>query len=248
MQSIFLIISGCITGFMDSIVGGGGLISLPIMSHLLGYGADAVGTNKIAGASAALMAFLVYKNHAQVQWKKFAGFLLCLGLGSIIGAKCTPYLPVIYFKWLLLGSCPPLLYLILNRNALLALIQQEENHHPNSRYLLLISGLVVGFYDGFFGPGGGTFMLLALLLFARLPLMSALLLSKLANTITAFSSLLTFAVTGHVHWIMGSTMALGMIVGAYVGSNMSSKHGIKLVRPLLVFVILLLMISLITKY
>jgi hypothetical protein len=106
---------------------------------------------------------------------------------------------------------------------------------------LFVTGAVVGFYDGFFGPGGGTFMLLGLLWAAKLSLFEALLLSKLANTISAGVSLVSYSYQGFVHPREGIWMALGMILGGFMGARFASKQAEKVVRPVLTGVVILLL-------
>ena len=106
----------------------------------------------------------------------------------------------------------------------------------------MIAGIAVGFYDGFFGPGGGTFMLLGLLWGVRLPLLEALLLSKLANTVSAGVSLVSYGIQGYVHPRYGIVMAIGMTVGGFMGAQLASKRAEKVVRPVLALVVVLLLV------
>jgi uncharacterized membrane protein YfcA len=233
---------GFVTGFIDSIAGGGGLISLPVLTELLGAGAKAIGTNKIVGASGALVSFLVYfYGRRQLRWRTSVVFLGAVIIGAVFGAQVTPYLPKEFFKWAIIGSCPFLLWIILKRDILLHITLENRVINP---YGLALTGLVVGFYDGFFGPGGGTFMLLALIWQMKLPLIDALILSKLANTLTASSSLISYSFQGFVDWKLGSLMAMGMVIGSFVGAKLNSKHSAKILRPVMVTVILGLVLRL----
>ncbi len=104
-----------------------------------------------------------------------------------------------------------------------------------------------GIYDGAFGPGGGTFMLLALLLIAKLPLFLALTLSKLANTVSAGTALFSFSMQGAVDYRLGGMMALTMTLGAFLGSRLASNHAMKIVRPALVVVVSILLVTIVKR-
>ena len=233
---------GFVTGFIDSIAGGGGLITIPIFTEILGPGAHAIGTNKIAGASGAIIALLVYWKGRKLNFKIAWKFLLAAIIGAVLGAWATPFIPKIFFKWAIIISCPFLIFILLKKDLL---VQYSSHHRLVSVWSLVLTGLVVGFYDGFFGPGGGTFMLLALIWQVRLPLMDSLILSKLSNSLTALSSLISYQYQGYVHWKWGLLVASGMIVGSFVGAKLNNKHAAKLIRPVMIIVITGLMIRLI---
>jgi uncharacterized membrane protein YfcA len=234
--------AGFVTGFIDSIAGGGGLITVPIFTEILGPGAAAIGTNKIAGASGALVALFVYWKGRKLNWQVSWKFLLAATIGSLLGAWANPYLPKEFFKWALIVSCPFLIMVLLKKDFI---IQYSSHHRVRSNLALVAAGLAVGFYDGFFGPGGGTFMLIALIWLVKLPLMDSLILSKLSNSLTATASLISYQYQGYVHWKWGLLMSTGMIVGAFVGAKLNNKHAAKIMKPVMVFVVLMLMVRLI---
>lgn len=236
---IFLMLSGLLTGAIDSIAGGGGLISLPVLSTVLDAGAPAIGTNKIVGTLGAFVAFLVYLRKHPLNLKKGLLFVLMVGLGSLLGSIFSPYFPKLYFRYLLIIACPLVLALIWNKK----LFIQELSDHPRRALGSLVGvALGVGFYDGFFGPGGGTFMLLGLLWGVRLPLFEALILSKLANTLSAGVSLISYGAQGYVHPKEGITMAIGVVVGGFLGAQMASRKAEKVVRPVLALVVTVLLV------
>ncbi len=224
---------------MDSIAGGGGLITLPVLTSIVGPGAHAVGTNKIVGTLGAFIAFLVYLRKQKFDLKKSFLFVLAVGAGSVLGSFVTPWLPAIYFRYILVCACPLILLVVWNKKIF---IQEVKEHPARPRWVLILAGLLVGFYDGFFGPGGGTFMLLGLLWGVRLPLFEALLLSKFANTVSAGTALISYGAQGFVHVKEGCFMAFGMMVGCFVGARFASSRAERLVRPVLAFVVVLLLV------
>jgi len=235
---------GLVAGFIDAIAGGGGLITLPFLTLNLIDPAHAVGTNKIVGTLGAFTAFLIYQRNNKVNLKDGMWFCLIIALGSWSGSKITPFIPPEYFAWGLLFMSPVILWIIFKKDLL---IKERIRAPKNLSFAAFTSAFLVGAYDGAFGPGGGTFMLLALLLVAKLPLLHALTLSKLANTFSAGTALVSFSMGGYVHWKLGLTTGAAMVVGAFFGSQAASKHTSKIVRPILVVVVILLVASLIYK-
>jgi uncharacterized protein len=230
-------------GFIDSIAGGGGLITLPYLTLVLETPVLAVGTNKILGTVGALTAFIVYQQKHKADLKTGALFCSTISLGSIIGSKITMFLPAVFFNWILLILSPIILFIVLNKE----IMMKERFHHKTSAWYIFASAILCGVYDGAFGPGGGTFMLLALLLIAKLPLFLALTLSKLANTVSAGTALASFAYQGAIDYKLGLTMALTMTAGAFLGSKLASTHAMKIVRPALVIVVSILLFTIIKR-
>lgn len=239
IQVFVLAFTGFIAGCIDSMAGGGGLITLPVLSHILEPGAHAIGTNKIVGATGALIAFLVYLKHQKLPLKKGIILLVSIGVGAFLGSLATPHLPKMIFRYLLIAVCPVVLWVIWKKNAL---VHSVECTTVRPKWVLVLTGISVGFYDGFFGPGGGTFMLLGLLWAVRLPLFEALLLSKLANTISASVSLVSYGVQGFVHLGPGVIMASGMLLGGFLGARFATKRSEKVVRPVLILVVAMLLV------
>ena len=243
MKEMLLSVAGFIAGAIDSIAGGGGLITLPVLSWAIEPGAHAIGTNKIVGTSGALIAFLVYLRKHLLNLKKGVVFLTAIGIGSALGSLCSPLVPKIWFRYLLVAVCPIVLWMLMNKKVFLQEAQEHGSHMGRKALgTLFTTGAIVGFYDGFFGPGGGTFMLLGLLWAAKLSLFEALLLSKLANTISAAVALVSYGVQGYVHPSEGLVMASGMIVGGFLGARFASQRAEKLVRPVLAGVVTLLLL------
>jgi uncharacterized membrane protein YfcA len=236
---LLLVFSGLVAGTIDSIAGGGGLITLPTLSSVLEPGAHAIGTNKIVGTMGALIAFLVYLRKQPLHLKKGIAFIAAIGVGSLIGSLCSPLVPKLYFRYFLIAACPLILWVLWNKQLF---IQEVKHHAARSLPVLFGVGTLVGFYDGFFGPGGGTFMLLGLLWAVRLPLFEALLLSKLANTVSAGVSLVSYGIQGYVHVVPGVVMAIGMTAGGFMGARLASKQAEKVVRPVLALVVVLLLL------
>lgn len=238
-HSLILFLAGGLAGFIDSIAGGGGLITVPTVALFLGMGPETIGTNKIAGTISALVALTVYSLQGHMNWKKGWKFTLCIVVGSYLGSTLNPYLPLSIFKALLLLTCPPLLWIIWKKDLWI-----EKEKGPLSvkreRFMIPLLGLACGFYDGVWGPGGGTFMFLSLFFVAQLPLFTALAISKLANMLSAGVALLNFSIHGYVHWDVGLWLSTGVVLGSFLGSTLASKKAGRIIRPTLVIVVFLL--------
>lgn len=242
MNHYLLSFMGFLTGLVDSIVGGGGLISLPTLSIALTPGPHAIGTNKIVGSTGALIALIVYARKGHLRWKDGLSFCLVCALGSFFGSSAAPYVSKDFFRYLLLIMCPVILSIVWNRDRF---FKERENFVKPHYSLFFLSAFASGFYDGFFGPGGGTFMFLGLFLGTGYPLLPSIAISKMANTFSATTALLTFSHNGYVHWKEGAIMSTGMIVGSFIGASYASRNITKIIRPMLTLIVVLLMAKLI---
>jgi uncharacterized membrane protein YfcA len=251
-QSIVLVLTGLLSGFVDSIAGGGGLINLPVLTLILGPGALAIGTNKIPGAVAALIALLVYIRAGHMNVQRSLIFTFWVGVGALCGSRVAPYLPIQIFRWLLVGTCPVILWIVWRKDLWIEKDIQRHSLEKQSPWVslmdcpVLLSGVLCGFYDGVWGPGGGTFMFLSLLFFAKLPLLSALAASKLANTCSATVALASYATGGYVHWKDGFFLAGGICMGAFFGARNATRRSSQIVRPVLVCIVVLLIFRLLS--
>lgn len=216
---LLLIIGGFLAGLIDSIVGGGGLISVPVFLLILGPNASAVGTNKVAAVAAQLAALAVYHRNAQVDLSLAGKILVVTCVGAVLGAACAPYLPPEFFKWFLVVIAPIVLILVFTRK-----LWTRAKDHPKHPRLALLGSFTAGFYDGIAGPGGGTLMFLSLFLLGGMPATLAMGTGKLANLGSATFSLGTYAWQGNVHWAMGFVMAVPIALGAWLGATYSSRR------------------------
>ncbi len=242
MDRSVLSLMGFFTGIVDSVVGGGGLISLPTLSVAIAPGAPAIATNKIVGSTGAFIALIVYARMGHLKWREGLSFCLVCAVGSFLGSSMAPFVSKDFFRYLMIIVCPMILYVVWNRDKF---FKERENFVKPHYSIFFLSAFGSGFYDGFFGPGGGTLMFLGLFLGTGYPLLSSIAISKMANTISATTALATYAHGGFVHWKEGSIMASGMIVGSFIGASYASKNITKIIRPMLTFIVILLMIKLI---
>lgn len=243
---LLLVAAALLAGFIDAIAGGGGLILLPALSLVVGAGPQAIGTNKPAALAMAAIALIVYARGGHLNWRLSGMFALMLGIGALVGSRLALLIPLGAFPWLLVVACPVLLYVVWQNDLWLPRGRGESHEMPRPfAPSVLISGLACGVYDGVFGPGAGTFMFLSLLFFAHLPLLTALAAAKLANTASAAVALASYAESGQVHWRLGAIVAVGALVGGFLGARQASVKAARIVRPTLVVVVILLVLRIV---
>jgi uncharacterized membrane protein YfcA len=214
---LILVSAGLVAGLIDSIAGGGGLITVPLLTILIGPGSLAIGTNKVAAVCSSLFALLVYMRAGHVDLKGNRIFALFVGLGAIFGALLSPFIPAPAYRILLILICPVILLIVFKKELWVRHeIENEISPTLSSRYKLILFwslGLASGLYDGVAGPGGGTLMFLALFLVARIPLIAAMATAKVANLTSASLSLATYASTGNTGPIArGALFCLALIL------------------------------------
>jgi uncharacterized membrane protein YfcA len=216
---LLLIGGGFLAGLIDSVVGGGGLISVPVFLLILGPNASAIGTNKVAAVGAQIAAVWVYFKNSQVDLSRAWKILTVTCIGSVIGALCGPHLPPAFYKWFLVIVAPTVLILVFTRK-----LWTRPLDHPKHPRLALVGSFAAGFYDGIAGPGGGTLMFLSLFLLGGMPATIAMGTGKLANFGSASFGLVTYAAQGNVNWSMGLVMLLPVSLGAWIGARYSSSR------------------------
>jgi uncharacterized membrane protein YfcA len=246
--------AGLLAGFIDSIAGGGGLITLPATLLMLGSGtavAEAIGTNKVAAIFAAAVALVVYIRAGHFDWRKSLTFSASIGVGAFFGSLVGRFLSPQIFKFLMVVTCPIIVWVVWNKEFWVSRELEEHRRARTSKErgralsMVILSGMLCGFYDGVWGPGGGTFMLLSLIFFAKLPLLTALAVSKFANTTSAATALATYASGGYVHWRLGLCLGATVSIGALLGARLATKAASRIVRPVLIFVVGLLVVKMV---
>ena len=255
LPEILLLIPGFIAGLIDSVAGGGGLITVPSLSLVVGAGAKAIGTNKMAAVCSSLAALAVYRSQGHVRIKGNRIFAILTGMGAALGALVSPSIPPDAYKGVLLTVCPIMLLLVYNKDLWTRReIEDRETHHADGQssgkpkfswtWGFWLAGLACGFYDGVAGPGGGTLMFISLFVIAKMPLVASIATAKVANLSSASVSLATFAVTGNVIWTKGVWVAVGISFGAFLGAKLATKRAAPVARIALLVAASLLILKL----
>lgn len=233
-----------LAGFVDAIAGGGGLISLP--AYLLAGVPmhQAIATNKLSSATGTTISTIRYCRNTKVDWS-IAGPAIILSLiGSSIGAKLTMMMPESVLKVVLLVVLPVTAVFVFRKNAL---VEKQSGSVSHRRMLLItwIAALAIGCYDGFYGPGTGTFLLLVMVGLAKMDMMQAAANTKLINLASNISALAAFLIGGKVVLTLGLAASVFSIAGHYTGSSMVMKNGTKIVKPIILVVLVLLFLKVI---
>ena len=237
-----LLILFCISlaaGCIDALAGGGGLITLPALLWAGLPPAMALGTNKLQGAAGSLSASIHFVREKAVDfrrfWPAFAAALLGGALGALAVQQVNPSFLNKVIPWLAIA-----IYMLLAKR-----VGQVQRHQRITIPVFAATiGFGIGFYDGFFGPGTGTFFALACVGLLGLTLPVATAHSKVLNFASNLASLALFVIGGKVLWLPGLTMAVGQFIGAQVGARLVFKGGAQLIRIVVVAVCIALAIKL----
>ena len=241
---IFLLAASFFAGFVDSIAGGGGLIQLPAL--LIGLPksetAEVLGTNKLSAVFGTTTAAALYRKQIKPDPKLLIAMGLPAFLGSAGGAVLASKIPT--------SSMRPMVLALLIVVAIYTWFKPDlgkfENlrHHSKRRVqIAAIAGAVIGFYDGIFGPGTGSFLMLILVASLGYAFITASAIAKVVNVATNVGAILVFGIHGAVIWQIGIIMGVANISGAIIGSRLAIKGGSTLVRKVFLIVTVALIIK-----
>ncbi|URD61293.1 TSUP family transporter [Sphingomonas sp. KRR8] len=219
-----------ITGFIDAIAGGGGLIMMPALLMSGVPPLFALGTNKLQSMFGTAVAMSNYGCKGLIDWRPNLPAAVLVFVGAAIGALVVQQVNT---RWLSL-----IIPLLLLGNALFILVSprmtdEDAHHRVSSRGYAPVGG-AIGFYDGFFGPGTGSFFSSSLVALRGYGLTKATALTKFFNWTSNLASVLLFALGGKVIWLLGLCMAVGAMSGGWLGSHTAMRFGARLIRPLLI--------------
>ena len=237
-----LFLAGLAGGFVDSIAGGGGLISVPALLATGMPPVNALATNKAQAMFGSFTATYTYarKGHVNISEMKLAIAF------TIIGAIAGTLLVQVLDANIMMGVIPFMLIAAALYFAFGPRLGGVDRHHLMEKTpFYAIFGITIGFYDGFFGPGTGSFWALAFVSVLGFNMIKATAHTKVVNFTSNFTSFLFFAAAGYVLWVPAAVMALGQLLGARIGANTAMKHGANIIRPLLVVVSLVITTKLI---
>lgn len=231
---LLLFLAGFAGGFIDSVAGGGGLITVPA---LLAAGLPpqvALGTNKLQSSCGTIIAVWRYAAAGLMKTPWLWLAVLLSGLASVGGAIAVSVLSKDLLKqiipWMLAAVA---LYTALNRRFGIHATTQKLSFV----LFAVLFGIALGFYDGFFGPGTGSFWTVALVALLGLDLRTSTGYTKAANLASNLGSLVIFLANGSVHFVAGGAMIVGQLLGARLGSGLVIRRGASFIRPVFLTVV-----------
>jgi uncharacterized protein len=224
---------GFMAGVIDAIAGGGGLLVLPALLLAGLDPASALATNKLQGSFGTGSAAVEYARHGHIEFRKCRLMVAATFAASCLGVAVLGIMPTS----LLEAALPVLLLVMALYFALSPSISDLDVKARLSvpRFSLFYAPFV-GFYDGVFGPGAGSFYLLGFVKLLGHGIVRASAHTKLLNFTSNIAALLVFALSGKIVWVLGLSMGAGQFLGARIGSRLAIKNGAALIRPLLVIV------------
>ena len=238
---ITLIFIAFFAGAIDAAVGGGGLIQIPALMGALPHTSTATifGTNKLASICGTASAAFSYLRQVKLEWKLLAVVAITACMSSFGGAACVSMIPQEVLK--------PFVLFMLIVIAIYTLIKKQFGQHHvqqqlTTKMLILagIGGLTIGFYDGIFGPGTGSFFIFFFIKYLKFDFLHASALSKIGNFMTNFAALSFFVPTGHILLSLGLMMAVANVCGSLVGVKMALKYGSGFIRILFLILVSIL--------
>ncbi|MEC5385049.1 TSUP family transporter [Uliginosibacterium sp. H3] len=247
-MEIELLLLGCgafVAGFVDAVVGGGGLIQVPLLLAVFPAAPIAVlfGTNKLSSVAGTLTATLHYGRRIRIPKSIAVPAALAALPGAALGAATVSFLPPGTVRPLVLG----LLIIVGTYTWLRPDFGRFQGHGlvlGSVKTASALTGFGLGFYDGFFGPGTGSFLVFAFVRLFGLDMVHASASAKLVNLATNVSALAFFLLHQGVMWKVGLVMAGANVCGAYLGSHMTLKHGSGFVRWMLLAIVSVLVVKL----
>ena len=235
---VVLCLAALLAGLVDAVVGGGGLIQIPALFSVLPNVAPAtlLGTSKFAGIWGTGAAAISFSRRVKLQWSTAAPAAAAAFLFAFLGALTVTRIPPDFIR--------KLLPFILIAVALYTFKKKDFGsiHAPlhggaKERWIAITVGGGIGFYDGFFGPGTGSFLVFLFVRFFGFDFLGASAVAKVVNVACNLSALMWFGYSGHVIWVIGLMMAVCNVAGSLVGTRLAMRYGSGFVRRLFLLVV-----------
>jgi len=231
IDMLLLLGAAFLAGVVDAVVGGGGLVLIPALFMALPQAVPAtiLGTNKFAAIFGTASAARRYALSVRVPWRAALPTAIAAFCFSYVGAMSVALMPKEQIRPLVLVMLVAVaVYTFLRKD--FGSVDQDRPHTALDTYWSLLLGAAIGFYDGFFGPGAGSFLLFLFIRFFGFDFLRASAAAKIVNVATNGAALIYFSITGHVLWGVAVMLALFNVGGALVGSRLALRYGSGFVR------------------
>jgi len=236
LDYLFLSLAGFIAAAVDSIAGGGGLISLPAIMAVGVPPHLALGTNKFASTCASFTSTLTFAKSKKIYIPLIKYLIPCTLVGASIGVYTALKInPAVLQVMILVLIFAVAIYTIINKN-----FDKFKGLTQLNIFYGCMFAFALGFYDGFFGPGTGSFLIFLFISVFGFDFTISAGNAKILNFVSNITALVLFALSGNIRYIVGIPMALFMILGARVGTKIAIKNGAKVIKPIFVTIALVL--------
>ena len=232
-----------LAGFVDAIGGGGGLISLPAYLFAGLPIHHAIATNKLSSACGTSLTTIRFIRNGLVSVRLAVPSVIAAMIGSFCGARLSLMMSENVMRLVLLIALPAASFCVLNPHLFPDRSDGTLVLDRRTYATAIIAAFVIGAYDGFYGPGTGTFLIIAFTVFAKMSVRSSNAQAKVINLTTNVTSLVVFLHSGQVLILLGLVGAACNMLGSYIGSGLVLTKGEKIVRPIILIVLVLLFIK-----
>ena len=232
-----------LAGFVDAIGGGGGLISLPayLLAGIPVH--QAIATNKMSSTCGTALTTVQFIRKGLVNWRLAVPAILAAIVGSSVGANLSMTTEDGIMEKILFVVLPVVAFVVMNPKLFHDNREGQWKLGMKTWITALVSALVVGVYDGFYGPGTGTFLIIAFTVLARMDLRTANAQAKVINLTTNITSLTIFLLNGQVVYLLGLAAAVCNMAGNYLGARLALRQGSRITKPVILLVLLLLFLK-----
>ncbi len=244
MDFAILFTGAFLAGLIDAVVGGGGLVLVPTLFAIYPNmpPATLLGTNKVASVMGTIAAAISYAKRVRIQWSTAIPAAIAAFAFSFMGAYTITHIPTELVRKALPFVLIALVLYTLRKKDL------GKYHAPllsgnKEKWIAALVGGGIGFYDGLFGPGTGSFLVFLFVRVFGFDFLRASAVSKVVNIATNLAALSWFGYSGHILWIIGISMALFNVAGSIIGSRLAIKHGSGFVRKLFIIVVFALIVK-----
>lgn len=229
-------------GFVDGVAGGGGLLALPAL-FMTGMPAQlCLGTNKVASTMGVIGSSYAYLRKGLLKPALWKYTIVATLIGSISGVCMVHLISSAFFKKLLpFVILAVVIYMLIPKKIV---TEFPENFKPNKKSGIPL-GLGMGFYDGFMGPGTGSFWVTLVMAIYKLDIVTASGIARFMNLISSSVALITFTIFGNVDYYLGLTMGTTYLIGSYIGAHSAIRFGAKFIRPIFLMVVIAIAVKLV---